>query len=135
VFHELPHTMVGVTIETEGLRFAFYVDTFDYIFENGQWTGTANLFGIWDILNYMLVWPDFFLPIQAQIFSHAIVFGPMVSSIEILIMEQALRIQTGLWEFVNNALSLNPDIFAWFGTILEYQGNIAKCCKPQWLSP
>lgn len=126
VFRNCQNTMVGVTIETEGLRFAFYVDTFDEIFENGAWTATANLLGIWDILNYLLVWPDFWAPIQIQLLSHAIVFGPMVSSIQILIMEQALRIQTGLWEFVNNALSFDPDIPAWFGSLLEYEGNIQE---------
>lgn len=125
IFMNCQKTMVGVTIETEGLRFPFYVDTFDYVFDKGQWTGTANLLGIWDILNYLQVWPDFFAPIQAQIpFSHAILLGPLISSIEIMIMEQALRIQTGLWEFINNALSLNIDFRAWFGTLLEYNGNI-----------
>jgi len=119
-------TMVGITMETEGLRFAFYVDTFDYEFKQGEWIGTANLNGIWDILNYLLIWPDWWAPIQAQIISHAIVCSPICSGIEVLIMEQALRIQLGLWEFVNNALSFNPDIFAWFGSLLEYGGNIME---------
>jgi hypothetical protein len=52
-------TMVGVTVETEGLRFPFYVDTHDYEYtEKGEWTSTANLLGIWDILNYLQIWPD-----------------------------------------------------------------------------
>jgi len=52
-------TMVGVTVETEGLRFPFYVDTHEYEFsEKGEWTSTANLLGIWDILNYLQIWPD-----------------------------------------------------------------------------
>jgi hypothetical protein len=130
VFEECERTMVGVTIETEGLRFAFYVDTFDKVFEKGAWTCTANLVGIWDILNYMQVWPDWWLPIQAQIFSHAIIFSPIVSGIECMVMQQAIRIQSGLWEFVNNALSLNLDIRAWFGSLLEHHGNIYDmlCC-------
>jgi hypothetical protein len=123
-------TLVGITIETEGERFAFYVDTFDYEYKNGAWTGTVNLLGIYDILNYLQIWPDWFMPIQAQILSYAIVLGPIVSSIEILILEQSLRIQTGLNEFVNNALSLDPDVSAWFGSLLTYNGNIYEmlCC-------
>lgn len=129
-FFNCQNTLVGVTIETEGIRHAFYVDTFDYEYKDGAWTGTANLLGIYDILNYLQIWPDWFLPIQAQIFSYAIVLGPIVSSIEILIMEQALRIQTGLNEFINNALSLDPDVSAWFGSLLTYHGNIYEmlCC-------
>lgn len=51
-------TMVGVTIETGGIRMAFYVDTCEYVFEGGEWTYTANLVGIWDCLNYLQVWPN-----------------------------------------------------------------------------
>jgi hypothetical protein len=119
------NTMVGVTVETEGLRFAFYVDTFELEFKQGEWIGTANLLGIWDILNYLLVWPDWFMPIQAQFpLSYAICLGPLCSVIEALILEQALRIQLGLNEFINNALSLDPDIAAWFGSLLISGGNL-----------
>lgn len=120
VFFECENTMVGITVETEGERFAFYVDTFEYEFKDGAWVGTANCLSIYDILNYLQIWPDWFLPIQAQILSYAIVLGPIVSSIEIFIMEQALRIQTGLNEFINNAFSLDPDVSAWFGSMQLY---------------
>lgn len=51
-------TLVGVTVETQGLRLAYYVDTFDYEFREGAWAGTANLLGIWDVLNYLVIWPN-----------------------------------------------------------------------------
>src|ERR1700756_3960719 len=36
-------TMVRVTVESEGLRFSYYVDSFDYEYkENGEVVGTAN---------------------------------------------------------------------------------------------
>ena len=123
-FLNCQNTMVGITIETEGVRHAMYVDTFDYEYQKGAWVGTVHCLGIYDILNYLQIWPDWFLPIQAQILSYAIVLGPICSAIEILVMEQALRIQLGLWEFVNNALSLDPDVEAWFGSLLIYGGNI-----------
>lgn len=58
VMETCQHTMVGVTVETAGLRFAYYVDTFDYEFEGGSWVGTAHLNGIWDVLNYLQIWPN-----------------------------------------------------------------------------
>lgn len=129
VFQQCRETMVGVIVETEGMRFPFYVDTFDYEFANGAWTGTVNLLSIWDILNYLIVWPSWFLPIQVQPFSHAVFFGPICTVLESMVAEQALRIQSGIWEFVDNALSLNPDIRAWFGSLLQSNGNLFTMLK------
>lgn len=123
------NTLVGITIETAGLRYAYYVKTFDYEFKNGEWIGTANLLGVWDILNYLIIWPNFLLPIQAQIPSHAIFIWALCTVIEVAVGECALRIQSGLWEFINNALSLNPDIRSWFGTLLQSNGNIFQMLK------
>lgn len=122
-------TMVGVLVETAGIRFPFYVDTFDYEFQDGAWVGTVSLNGIWDILNYLVIWPNWWLPLQFQLFSHAVFIGPLCSVTEAMISECAFRIQSGLWEFVNNALSLNPDIRAWFGTLLQSNGNIFQMLK------
>ena len=129
VFQECRTTMVGVIVETGGMRYVYYVDTFDYVFENGEWTGVVNLLGIWDILNFLVIWPMWFMPIQAQPISHAVFVWALVTVIENMVMEQALRIQSGLWEFVNNALSLHPDIRAWFGTLLQSNGNIFQMLK------
>lgn len=122
-------TMVGIIVETGGIRMPFYVDVFDYEYNDGAWTGTANLLGIWDILNYLQIWPNFLLPIQAQIPSHAVFFWALVTVVESMVSECALRIQSGLWEFINNALSLNPDTRAWFGTLLENNFNIFQALK------
>jgi hypothetical protein len=121
--------MVGVTVTTGGIRMAFYVDSFDFEYNQGAWTGTANLLGVYDILNYLQIWPNFLLPIQAQIPSHAIFLWSICTAIEVMVSECALRIQSGLWEFVNNAGSLNPDIRAWFGTLLQSNGNIFTMLK------
>lgn len=129
VMEDCRTTMIGVTVQTAGLRFAYYVDTFDLTFENSEWVGIANLNSIWDVLNYLVIWPNFLLPIQAQIPSHAVFIGPLCTVIEVMVSEQALRIQTGLWEFVNNALSLNPDIRAWFGALLQSNANLLEMLK------
>lgn len=128
-FMNCTSTLVGVTVETGGLRFAFYVKSFDYEFKDGEWIGTVNLLGIWDILNYLIIWPNFLLPIQAQVPSHAIFIWALCTVIETMVSECAMRIQSGLWEFINNALSLNPDIRTWFGTLLQNNGNIFHSLK------
>ena len=123
------NSLVGVIVETQGLRFPFYIDTHEYTYERGAWTGTANCLAIWDILSYLQIWPTWWLPIQAQPFSHAVFVGPLVTVIENMISECALRIQSGIWEFVNNALSLNLDLRAWFGRLLQSNGNIFEMLK------
>ena len=52
-----------------GISEAFYVKRHRRKLENGAWTLTSELVGIWDILNYLPIWPSWYLPIQAQPFS------------------------------------------------------------------
>ena len=112
-------TMVGIEVETAGLRQNFYVKTHHYDYQDSALTGNIEARGIWDILNYYVIWPSWFLPIQAQPFSHAVFIWALCTVLENMVSECALRLQSGWLEFVNNALSLNPDIRAWFGTILQ----------------
>lgn len=113
-------TMVGVLIETEGISEAFYVKRHrEKLGEDGTVVLTSELVGIWDILNYLPIWPMWYMPIQAQVISHAVYFSPLCTAIESMAAEQSFRIQSGLNEFLNNALSGNPDVRAWIGTILQ----------------
>lgn len=128
-FQDCKNTMIGVIVETNGARWPFYVDTFDYEYANGSWTGTVSLLSIWDILNYLVIWPEWYLPIQAQPVSHAIFLGGMVTCIQAMVGDQALRIQSGLHEFINNLLSGNLDVRAWFGTLLQSNGNLTSILK------
>lgn len=123
------NTMVGVTVETGGLRFAYYVKSHDYNFENGQLTCVANLVGVWDILNYLVIFPSWVLPVQSQPFSHAVFVWALCTTIENMVTECALRIQLGINEFIDNAASLNPDVRAWFGSMLQSNGNIFSMLK------
>ena len=129
-FMSCASTMVGITIETGGLRYAYYVDTFDYeMTEHGEWTGTANCNGIWDILNFLVVWADWLLPIQAQVLSHAVYISPLCTVLENMIAEQALRIQSGMHEWIDNMSEIDPDIRSWFGTLLLSNGNLLEMIK------
>lgn len=121
---ECENTMVGVLIETEGISEAFYVKRHrEKLGEDGKVVLTSELVGVYDILNYYPILPTWFLPVQAQPFSHAVFAGPICTVIEGAAAQTSLRIQSGINEFVNNALSLNPDVRAWFGTMLQQIQN------------
>jgi hypothetical protein len=113
-------TMVGVLIETEGISEAFYVKRHrEKLNEDGKVVLTSELVGIWDILNYLPIWPSWYLPIAAQPFSHAIYFSQLCTGIEAMAAQQSFRIQSGLNEFLNNAAGLNLDVRTWLGTMLQ----------------
>lgn len=116
--------LVGIEVEVGDLKWAAIVDSASYKLDNRTRTVTAKCFGIFEVLQYICIWPNFLLPIQAQVPSHAWFVGPLCTVIETMIAEQAFRIQSGLWEMVNNAASLNPDLRAWFGSWLENNGDI-----------
>lgn len=128
-FMSCQQTLVGIEVAVGGLTFPFYVRSHDWEYEKGAYTSTLNCRGIWDILNYLQIWPVWWMPIQFQPFSHAIFFGPLCTVIENMISECAIRIQSGINEFINNALSLNPDLRAWIGTLLQSNGNIFQMLK------
>lgn len=136
-FMKCQETMIGVTVETGGIRLAFYVDSFDYEYTKSEWTGTVNLLGIYDVLNYLQIWPNWLLPIQTQIPGRAIFIWGIRTVVTAMIGECALRIQSGMWEWINNMFSLNPDIRAWFGTLLvNAQYNIVdKLRTPIYVIP
>lgn len=122
-------TMVGLKVETAGLKFPFYVKKHTLSYKNGAHQSVSELRGIYAILYYYVIIPTWFLPIQIQPISHAVYFGPIVTVIETMIAECALRIQAGINEFLNNAASLNPDMRAWFGTLLQSDGNLFEVLK------
>lgn len=111
--------VVGITVEIGSLRWAFTVDTAAHKMTGGLRTLEVKALGLHDYLNYLLVWPNFALPIAAQIPSHATFIGPICTVIEVMVAEQAFRMQSGLWELPNNLFSGNLDWQAWFGTPLE----------------
>lgn len=74
---------------------------------------------------------NFLFPIQAQIPSHAVFIWGLQTVIESMVGECALRLQAGLWEFINNVISFPPNLDwrSWFGTLLESNGNIFNILK------
>ena len=116
--------VVGITVEVGSLRWAYTVDTAAYKLANGMKTLEVKALGLHDYLSYLLVYPNFLAPLQVQVPTRAVFIGPICTCIEVMIAEQAFRMQTGLWELTDNALSLNADWQAWIGTLLESRGNV-----------
>lgn len=116
--------LVGITVEIGSLRWAYTVENTSYRLAEGQRTLEVTAVGLFDFFSYLMVWPNFLLPIQAQVPSRAVFIGPIVSVLNTMIAEQAWRLQSGAWELVNNLGSLNPDWRTWFGTALQARGNL-----------
>lgn len=63
----------------------------------------------------IVAWPDYLAPIQAQFPPRGVSIGPVISLLKHLLATQAFRLQTGMWDLVNNVLSLDFDWRNWFG--------------------
>lgn len=116
---ECTKSMVGVIVETAGIKMPYYVKTHREKYESSAYTYTSELRGIADIFQYLIIFPLWFLPIQIQPISHAVLAGPIVTVLENVISECALRMQSGIMDFLNNAASLNLDFRTWVGTWMQ----------------
>lgn len=111
-------TVVPVTIQVGALRWSGRVDNYDYAMVEGVKTLTLQCMGDYAWFSKIMVWPNFLTPIQAQWPNRALFIGPAITCIKTMIAEQCFRLQSGIWELVNNLLSGNLDWKAWFGNVL-----------------
>ncbi|MGE2733856.1 hypothetical protein [Mycolicibacterium vaccae] len=75
-------------------------------------------------LTRVCAWPWWFMPLQIQgPPSRGVAFGNAIEVIKYLFASQFLRVQLGLWEAINNLISLNLDWRAWIGTVLANDAN------------
>lgn len=116
-------TVVPITIEIGAMRWSGRVQEYDYAMKNGVKTLTLQCQGDYTWFSKILVWPNFLEPIQIQYPTKSLFLGPAITCIKTCVGEQAFRIQSGIWEAVNNLLSGNLDWQAWIGTLLESDGN------------
>lgn len=116
-------TVVPITFSIGELRWSGRVDVVNDDIVDGVGTVTIQCVGDWNWLNKILVWPNFLLPIQVQFPKEAIYIGAAVTVIETMLTEQIIRLQSGLWEMVNNIL--NPA--SWFATLMMGKGLLTPC--------
>lgn len=116
-------TVVPITIQVGAMRWSGRIQEYDYAMVRGVKTLTLQCQGDYTWFSKIMVWPNFLLPIQTQFPTKSLYLGPAITCIKTCIAEQAFRLQSGLWEAVNNLLSGNLDWEAWVGTLLESDGN------------
>ncbi|MEU9805020.1 hypothetical protein [Mycobacterium sp. NPDC050853] len=112
-------TTVPIVYDKGALRWSGRVDVAHDKLKDGVYQVECELVHDRTWLDRILAWPDPWAPIIAQVpFREWWGIGPAITVMSTLIAEQALRIQLGIWELVNNLGSLNPDMRAWLGTLL-----------------
>jgi hypothetical protein len=122
---ESTNSVVPVTIQAgANMRWSGRVNSFALALDNKVTTCTVQCVDDYTWFSRMLVWPNFLLPIEIQFPSRAIFVGPAVNCVLTMVAEQAFRLQSGIWELVNNLGSLDLNWESWFGTLLESDGNI-----------
>lgn len=113
------NTTLPITIEYGAMRWSGRVFTVSDKFESRVNTVDLQCISDYAWLDKILCWPAPELPIQIQFPSRALYIGPAVTCIKTMVAEQALRLQSGIWEAVNNVGSFNADWKAIFGRILQ----------------
>ncbi|MFC7424068.1 hypothetical protein [Nocardia tengchongensis] len=116
------YTVIPVTIElASGWRWSGRVDTSSDDVVRGVGTATLQLISDYCWFSSLLVFPAWWMPIEAQIPKEAVFVGPAITNIKELVAEQILR-QSGLigaaLEFAGNIL--NPP--AYLGSLLDFYG-------------
>jgi hypothetical protein len=117
-------TLVPILAEVGYLRWAGWVDIALDKFDGKAYTVECSCISIYSMLSRVVAWPAPELPIQVQFPNHGVDFGGCVSVLERFMEIQFLRLQSGIWELVNNLGSLNLDWRSWFGTWLTSNGDI-----------
>ncbi|WP_099024939.1 Gp37-like protein [Mycolicibacterium palauense] len=75
-------------------------------------------------LTRVCAWPWWFMPLQIQgPPSSGVAFGNAITVIKYLFAGNFLRIQLGLWEAINNLVSLNLDWRSYFATLTTNDAN------------
>jgi len=119
--------VVPVTIQVgDNLRWSGRVNSYAYALENKVTQVTLSCVDDFAWFSRILVWPNAFLPIEIQFPKNAIFVGPAVTCVLTMIAEQTFRLQSGIWEMIDDLGSLDFHWQAWFGTILESNGNLLE---------
>lgn len=99
-------TVVPITIQSgDNMRWSGRVNSYAYALDNRETTVTVECIDDFAWFSRMLVWPNFLLPIEFQFPSNAVFVGPACNVVLTMVSEQAFRLQTGLWEFLNNPIN------------------------------
>ena len=132
-----PQTMVPITIETGTSRWSGRVLTCeDKLGKFGDSPRPVNYVVVtcvsdYSMLDHILCWPNFLMPLEVQFPSEALYIGPVVTCVKTLIAEQSFRLQSGIWSFINDLGSFNigsaiNDLETWANKLLGGGGNLLE---------
>ena len=116
-------TVRPITIRANDMKWTGRVDTCEKALSNGEWTYTLQCLGDYNWFNKIFVWPNWALPIEIQEPKEAVYIGPEITCLKVMIAEQLIRLQLGIWDWADNLL--NP--MAWFAAALEEEGLLTPC--------
>lgn len=120
------NTRIPITFQSGALRWSGQIEYVDYSFKDGEYNVDVYCTDDYQYFDKIMVFPDPFLPIQIQFPSEALFIGPAITCIKTMIAENCFRLQSGIWELIDNALSGDFNWEAWFGTLLESNGNLTE---------
>lgn len=78
----------------------------------------CELEGDYAWLMKIIAWPNAIAPLTLQFPPRGFAIGPAITVLKFLISAQVFRIQSGIWDLINNLISLNLDWRSWIGTFL-----------------
>lgn len=127
IVQNLMTTTIPIVIDVgDNLRWHGRINQYAFALQNKVQTLTLQCIDDFAYFSRMLVWPNFLLPIEIQFPKNAIFVGPAITCILTMIAEQAFRLQSGIWDLLDNLGSLNFEWETWFGTLLESNGNVEQ---------
>lgn len=99
--------VVPIVIQVgDNMRWSGRVNSYALALDSKKETLTVECVDDFTWFSRMLVWPNFLLPIEIQFPKNSIYVGPVVSCVLTMVAEQAFRLQSGLWEFINDPLTI-----------------------------
>lgn len=112
-------TTVPVVVQAGALRWSGRVDVaHDKFGEETPDVVDCELLGDYAWLTRIIAWSNFLTPIIIQFPNRGTAMGGAITVIKYIIATQTFRLQSGMWDLVNNISNLNLDWRTWFGTML-----------------
>lgn len=98
--------VVPIVIQVgDNMRWSGRVNSYALALDSKKQTMTVECVDDFTWFSRILVWPDFLLPIEVQFPVNAIFVGPVINCVLTMVAEQTFRLQSGLWEFLNNPIN------------------------------
>ena len=121
--------VVPIVIQVgDNMRWSGRVNSYALALDNKEETLTVECVDDFTWFSRILVWPNFLLPIEIQFPKNAIFVGPVITCILSMVAEQAFRLQSSLWDILNdpidNLLGFDLDWQYWTEQLKAAGGNL-----------